>query len=164
MKKVLLVFVLITIISTGTVFADHPSGLGIGVMGSLGGGWEGGSLLGGLIISLKLPSMPVYWGVDLAFGKNYFRLGVIGDYYLIDRVLINDINLNWFVGVGGWVNCVIDPFSFGFGARLPIGLSWQPIKILEVFINIAPSIGISLNPFYFPAGGIAGEIGVRLWL
>ena len=42
MKKILLVLVLFAIITTGTVFADHPKGWGIGVVGSFGFGSVGG--------------------------------------------------------------------------------------------------------------------------
>jgi hypothetical protein len=36
--------------------------------------------------------------------------------------------------------------------------------MLEIFVDVAPSFGISLNPFKFPAGGLPLEVGFRLWL
>ena len=170
MKKFVILFALIAILATGTVFADHPAGTGIGVMGLFGGHWPGGGY-GGAAFSLKLPSLPIYWGVNLHFQKGVFSLGVIGDYYLIDSVLVSDLKLHWFLGLGGRVNLSFndDEMLFGLGARIPIGLSWQPVEqdgmLLEVFADIAPSLGVRVSPkFYFPAGGWQGDVGIRLWL
>jgi hypothetical protein len=189
MKKILFVFVLAVILATGTAFADHPDGLGIGVVGGIGwGGFNGGGAYG---LSLKIPSIPVYWAVNLGFGSNYFRVGLTGDYYMIDQVLVKDIGLHWFLGLGGFFNFYsysdkwngIEDYNhthMNFGGRVPIGLSWQPVKLLEIFLDVAPSLGVGLNSgwevknstgvvvakedssggFFW---GIPLEIGLRLW-
>ena len=133
------------------------------------GGWNPNwNLKGGpqAALSLKLPGIPVFWAFSVSFGPEQLFLGVSGDNYFIDRVLVSDLNLHWFIGLGGYVNFGVgDVFIFSFGARLPIGISWQPFPLLEVFLDIAPQLGVQLAPtFDFPAGGWPVEIGVRLWL
>lgn len=176
MKKIIIVFALAAILATGTAFADHPDGWGVGIVGGYYGGWEGGGYphFG---LSLKVPDLPIFWGINLNISSYYFGLGVTGDYYFIDKILAPDINLHWFLGVGGWVNLGIwntgnkdGGVAFGLGARVPIGLSWQldlggsPLTFLEIFLDVAPSLGVYIAPgFHFPAGGWPIEFGLRLW-
>jgi len=190
MKKLVIVVALIAILATGSVFADHPSGLGIGVVGGMGWGGFGGGAYG---LSLKLPSIPIFWAINLGAGSNYFRIGLTGDSYFIDQVLVSDIGLHWFLGLGGFFNfynyseeyrsgSYSSKYSYthmNLGARLPIGLSWQPIDLIEIFIDLAPSLGLGIDGgykyknsigdevkkdgsmgFFF---GIPLEIGLRLW-
>ena len=169
MKKLVMVIALAAILATGTAFAVQD-GLGIGVFGSGGGGWEAGSVGGGGALSLKLPSMPVYWGINFGLG-NGFWLGVSGDFlHLIDnQPLVQDIGLSWFIrgGLYGKLWLGGEWVALDFGARLPIGLSWQPIRLFELFIDIAPSIGLGMafaDPLYVGlGGGWVGELGIRLW-
>jgi hypothetical protein len=168
MKKILLVLILVVVFS-GVAFADHPDDqMGIGVMFR----WDTITWKNdfdnniGVALSLKAPSVPIFWGVNFGFGKNYFGLGVTGDKYFMEGTLVSAINLHLFVGLGmyGSLFRIVDSYSFGFGLRLPIGLSWHVIDMLEVFLDVAPSLGISVNPFNFPAGGLPLELGFRLWL
>jgi hypothetical protein len=115
--------------------------------------------------------MPPFWGINLRINKEYFGLGVSGDYYLVDKALVPDINLGWFLGVGGYVNTAFydnsnaDRLWLDVGGRVPIGLSWQPAKFLEVFITVIPDIGLGIVPELGNLDwNINGEIGVRLWL
>jgi len=173
MKKFLVVFVLAVILATGTAFADHPSGLGVGVQGGGGGGWEGGGfgIYNGASLSLKIPSMPVFWAVDLAINDLGMLLGVSGDVYFIDAVLVSDIGLHWYLGVGVGVGIgVYDDLYLNAVGRLPIGLSWQlplnagPINALEIYLQAVPSLGITILPgVNFPAGGWPINLGIRLW-
>jgi hypothetical protein len=189
MKKVVVVIALAAILATGTAFADHPDGLGIGIVGTYGIGWGGA----GGALSLKIPSVPIYWGISMGLSENFFRLGLTGDSYLIDQALVKDIGLHWFLGLGGWLdfynhsttsweNKKYSAASFGLGARLPIGLSWQPVKFLEIFLDVAPSLGLWINTeakykdsvgiehtwreggIGFPAWGIPLELGLRIWI
>lgn len=166
MKKFLLVLVLFAIIATGTVFADHSNNkLGIGVMGGWYGGW-GTSGWGHAALSLKLPSIPIFWGISFGLGENHFYLGIQGDNYFYEGALVPQVNLHWFVGLGAWINVGgfgDNPF-LSLGARIPLGLSWHIVDFLEVFLDIAPSLGLQVLPsVYFPAGGWPLEIGIRLW-
>jgi len=165
MKKIVICLALFVILATGTVFADHPGGFGIGVQGGFSGAW-GGSSMGGGALSLKLPSVPIYWAVRLDISSGYFGLGVSGDHYFIDDKLVPEINLGWYLGGGGSLGLSFtgNSVGLGIGARLPIGLTWQPLPMLEVFLQVVPSLGVSILPeFHFPYGGWGGDIGIRLW-
>jgi len=166
MKKMLIVFTLFAILATGTVFADHPGGFGIGVQYGGGGHWDAGGYHSNAALSLKIPSIPLFWAVRLDINDGYFGLGLSGDYYVIDRKLVPEFGLNWYLGIGGSVGLSFwdDGMGLGVAARLPIGLSWQPIPLLEIFLQIVPSLGVDIVPdFHFPSGGFGGDIGIRLW-
>ena len=107
--------------------------------------------------------MPIFWAIDLELQDGYLGLALAGDYYLIDSQLIP--TLHWYLGVGGFVGLGFSDNSMDLrlGARLPIGLSWQPIPLLEIFLQVVPSLGVSVIPFYFPYGGWGGNLGIRLW-
>ena len=165
MKRVLFVFIFAAFFAASTVFADHPSGFGIGVQGGAGGYWIGG-FGGNAALSLKFPGVPLFWAVRLDIGHGGFGLGISGDQYLIDSILIPGLGLHWYLGVGAGLNLKLgDPLSFGVSARLPVGLSWQPVPFLEVYMQIVPSLGVTILPsFHFPDGGWGGDLGVRIWL
>jgi hypothetical protein len=188
MKKIAVIFVLAVALSIGNVYADHPKGWGIGIVGGASGAWDGFAFGGSWGLSLKAPQLPIYWGVGLWVVPNNFSLNVTGDYYFIDKVLIPEANLHWFLGLGGVVNFYNYSDSWPghdyswwrlwLGARVPIGLSWQPLKFLEVFADVVPSLGLGYysgydgwggytgksGGIYFPGGGIGFEIGLRFWL
>ena len=105
MKKILLVLALVAIIATGTAFADHPGGFGIGVVGTYGSGYGGA-------LSLKLPDMPIFWAINISAGDNNTHVGVQGDYYFIDADLI-DKWLGWYIGVGGFAGIGLGGNSLG---------------------------------------------------
>jgi hypothetical protein len=134
--------------------------------------------------------VPVYWGISAALGPNYLGVAVAGDLYFIDRKLVPEIGLNWFLGLGLFfdfytyttTDSARTNYSYtymDFGGRIPIGLSWQPISFLEIFLDIAPSLGLGIksdekwkvgNTEYKNAGsmgfhfGWPVELGLRLWL
>jgi opacity protein-like surface antigen len=172
MKKILIVIALAAILATGTAFADHPQGFGIGVVGGYFGGWESGrDYTGGAALSLKLSGLPIYWAVRLNFAgsfagmfNNYFGLNVSGDYYFMDRALIGNF-LHWYLGLGAYVSMLFtDPMYIGVGARVPIGLSIQLFNFLEIFAELPLTLGVTVSPgFHFPDGGWGASVGVRLW-
>jgi hypothetical protein len=166
MKKFLLVFVFAAFVA-GAAFADHPGNKwGIGLMGGYNINFGSAVNTGQASLSLKVPNMPVFWAVSAQLDSNYWYLALSGDYYLVNGVLIPDINLHYFLGLGfygqlGYAN----DLSFALGARLPIGLSWHVVDFLEIFLNISPSLGLGIIPdFHFPVGGVPLEIGIRVWL
>jgi hypothetical protein len=184
MKRIVLAGFLGLLLAVGA-FADHPGGWGIGAGFSYGGPWKDTSVrASNLTLFLKAPSLPIFWGItadifDWEFGNpTYLSFKVTGDYYLFDRTLVPGIGLGWFLGVGGYLNYGHSGFgnyscnAFDFGARLPIGLSFRPIDVLEIFIDAAPSIGFYYWSFSGSwtgsndnglGGGWQGDIGIRLW-
>ncbi|MDR0562587.1 MAG: hypothetical protein LBG73_07840 [Spirochaetaceae bacterium] len=211
MKKLFAVCIIGLALGTTSVFADHPSGWGVGAV--FGGpsfyGWGilnydndhpqsyyryyGSYFSLPFGVSLKMPFLPIYWKLGLNFGSNTyisnFGLSVTGDYYFIDKVLAEGAKLHWFLGAGGFFN--FDSFTlkkswsglredvswanFELGARGVIGLSWQPIPLIEVFLNGVVALGIGFDTpfksggyeesgrFIFPTGGVGGELGIRFW-
>jgi hypothetical protein len=170
MKRLILAVLVGLVVCVAGVFAEHPDGWGIGVLGRWGWGWTGGSNAGAAL-SLKAPPVPVYWGLSLGINDGYFGLTATGDYYIIDQTLISGANFGWYLGVGGafflhfWDNYS----AFAVGVRVPIGLSWRPVDVLELFLDIAPSLGIGAyfgdkSEAYFPAGEFPLELGLRVWL
>jgi len=184
MKKILLVFVLVAIIVTGTAFAadPRPKGLGIGASWGYDGGWSGGGGNNGANLALKLPSLDPYLGVSLRLGggNNYswFSVGATFDWNMVGGDLASI--LGWYIDLGGYVgfwasstsgNSANDWSRVNLGLRLPIGLTIKPIEILDIFVAFVPSIGLGLrvsgdagDDFHFPDGGWGFNVGIRLWL
>jgi hypothetical protein len=200
MKKVVLVVALGMIVAIAGAFADHPDGWGIGGGFQYGGPWRSGDYVegsSGLTLFLKAPQLPVYWGIsfwpfdlgDDPVGSIWLR--VTGDYYLFDKTLVPDFNLGWFLGVGGyvywyhasgeWTGGSSSANVFDIGARVPVGLSWQPTDFVEVFIDFGLSLGLQFTSWssefdiggykssssdtdFDIGGGWIGELGVRFWL
>ena len=182
MKKIIIVLVLAAVLTTGTAFADHPDGWGVGVLAGFGitVGDSHWNLAGGydLALSLKAPVLPIYWGISAALSDSYFGLGVTGDVYLIDMNIIDTV-LGWYLGVGGFVGLSFwdyawmgDGFGLSFGARVPVGLSVQiPVSSVgfEFFASFVPRLGLGMIfwdhwdnnvDFMFNVGG---EVGIRFW-
>jgi hypothetical protein len=117
MKKIVLVLLIGLLVGTAA-FADHD-GFGIGLVLGGGGGLHGGGFYPGL--SLKAPSIPIFWGIYASWynkadwgHENYFGITVTGDYYIIDNNLVSTtatnedgsykFKLDWYFGLGGAVN------------------------------------------------------------
>ena len=164
MKKFVLVLALVAIFAAGTAFADHPNGLGIGVVGGFSGGWSGGGGVPGYGLSLKLPSMPIFWVANFSAWSDGFWLGLRGDNYRIDDALVDDF-LHWYFGLGGYGSVLISSnyTHFDIGVRVPIGLSLQLAQTFEFFIEFAPSIGVYIGDSIGLGGGWGGAGGIRLW-
>lgn len=164
MKKILLLCAALACVSP--LFAEHPAGK-IGIGGVVSSGFGDDGLGGTLGLSLKLPSMPVFWAARMEITPNVFGFGATGDVYIIDNPLIRDKNvtLDWFFGVGGYANIFFSKSStlFSLGARVPVGLSWYIVPEWELFLDLAPSVGLTTEPL-FPALGLSGELGLRYWV
>ncbi|MDR1986044.1 MAG: hypothetical protein LBP88_03605 [Treponema sp.] len=159
MKKLVAVCIIGLSLGAAGAFAEHPDGWGLGIVGRGGYGGSGPNL------SLKAPSLPIYWGIGLGIWEGAFSMGVSGDYYIIDTALVPDINLDWYFGVGGYVSLGIsDGFGLALGARVPLGLSWEFLEHFELFGNIFAGLGIGISPLYFPDWKGGGELGIRYWL
>ena len=195
MKKALLFVILAAVLSAGA-FAQHTQkGWGIGPGIQFGDSWSKDARWGtngvgsGLALFLKAPSLPIFWSIyapifDYEFGDlTTFGLRVTGDYYIYDKPLAADIHLGWYLGVGGYAGFWHASYEykylntnyswsrnlFDLGVRVPVGLSFQPADFIEIFAEIAPSVG-----FYMwtgdgadssgLGGGWQGALGVRFWL
>jgi hypothetical protein len=167
MKKKLILVALVAVITTGSAFADYPKGWGVGLVAGYGGHWDNGYYNSNWALSLKVPSMPIFWAIDFEVWDGYVTLGLRGDYYIAHRALIPEIKLDWYLGIGGWLSLGLPSQGnayISFGARVPVGLSWQPVDVFELFLEIAPSLGFQMSPrVHFPYGGWGAGIGFRIW-
>jgi len=167
MKKIAIVLAILLALSA-SAFADHPTNkMGIGIVG--GSGFGGSGFGGGDIgLALKLQSMPIYWGLHLSLNSAGVGLGATGDVYFTDERLLKegDFALDWFLGLGGYARLGFwDSGTYAaIGARVPVGLSWHITKEYELWLDLAPSLGIGITPLNFPDWDIAGELGFRVWL
>jgi len=185
MKK-LVMLLLIGLMFSTAAFADHAQD-SFGLGGVSGIGLDGG---GGYVyfdsypasLSLKIPKVPIFWGVNMRFSNIFLGLGIgiTGDYYfwepnLVSKTATNDdgsydLKIDWYVGAGFYANMYAgyDYFSGNGGLRIPFGVSWhamQEIKKLEVCVGSVVGLGIGgrkskpyLHWFITPV-----EIAVRWW-
>jgi hypothetical protein len=180
------------VLTVGAAFADHPRGWGVGLQGEWTGGWDGGAVSPGGLVTLKIPSIPIFWSIFLGFSSDHFRISLNADYYVIDTVLIPNAKLNFFFGIGGYLGFLnyserffdkkYNATSCCIAGRFPVGLSWQPLTFLELYADFAPIIGVAINSegtyrnphdgreivwheggIFFPDGGWGFEFGVRFW-
>ncbi|MDR3334867.1 MAG: hypothetical protein LBT13_08300 [Treponema sp.] len=201
MKKLAAVCIIGLVLGTAGVFAEdqksdgggsgiftkdqHPDGWGIGIQGGFGMGG------GGAALSLKIPALPIFWAVRLNFGgssreghESHFGIGVSGDYYFIDKAILPDIGLGWYLGAGAYIGYWNntwhgwggnDDWSYSLlqiGVEVPVGLSWMipiPVK-LELYLQAVPNIGAQFavaGSDYYDDGAfwfsIGGNLGIRIW-
>jgi len=161
MKKILIVFALFAFLATGTLFAEYPGGFGIGVQGGYGG------VGGGAGLTLKFPSLPIFFNIDaVSASDSGFHLAAAGDYYFIHNDLLKETDLDYYVGfgIGASLWGFDDKLGIAAAARLPIGLSWQPITLLELYLQVVPQIGLQILPdFKLWTNFWGANIGLRLW-
>ena len=162
MKKILFVFVLVAIIATGTAFAGNFS---IGVHGGYGGIGGGGG------VNFVLPGVPVYFYVDaLGAGDHGMHISGAGDFldlFGLGKTL--QFYIRFGLGVGLWG--FDDAFGCAVAARLPIGLAWKPIPLIEIFLQAIPQVGLRIagsdsggSGFGLSSNFWGGNLGIRLWL
>ena len=178
MKKIILILIL-GLLATGVALAHTDEEIGIGATFSFGGGSHHFLISPGL--SLKLPDVPVFWGIFVNFNpvRGLWGLGMTGDRHFFegnfrDEVLTDaegytyHLRINWYAGLGGFANLLFggadDSPDITFGVRIPVGLRWHAVRWGEVALGIVPSFGM-----YGGYGGpafhwsVAGEIALRYW-
>jgi len=198
LKKLALLLLIILMFSTAA-FADHAQdSLGIGAVFGLS--WEGArrvpyadlypysylySIFNPYLVglNLKIPRVPVYWGVNIKpFHYSFFGLGITGDFYFWEPNLITkttnnnkgsyELKIDWYVGAGLYTNMYFgnDFLRGNGGLRVPFGVSWhtmQQIKKFEVSLGSVFGFGIGghkyrakpyLHWFVTPV-----EFAVRWW-
>jgi len=163
MKKIVLVVALVAFLGAGTAFAEKPTGLGIGVVAGYGGlGSSAGTPLG---ISLKIPSVPLYWGLyfnlpmNLTKGYSAFGLGITGDYMILQGDLVSSMNLGYYLGAGVFFDIYFqsykethlgsdvtgDRMDMAVGLRVPIGLTWMLAPAIELFLDVGLGFGAQMQ-------------------
>ena len=153
MKKRVLLIIVLVVLMAAPAFS-------FGIGGAFSVGFAGGTVGPGALLSLKLDSFPAVLGVGASFGADRFRLGVTADWWLWSTNLVSIINL--YIGPGLYLDIGLGNAEyFGIGARIPVGLQAFIIDPLELFLEIAPTIGFS--SVQFPTFGVQSAIGFRFW-
>ena len=157
-KKILLSCIVILVAATGA-FADVDlDGFAIGAAWYGNANFIGGTSFGNdVAVSFKLPSFPPIFAVTLGFNPSWFKFGVIADWWLINSELVDDV-LYWYLGPGVIANFAAGT-NYGYlnvGVRFPIGLHVYLIDHLEIFAEVAPTLGLGIDT------GSSGGIGLTL--
>ena len=151
-KKVLILAVLFFVIFSASAFSwGLGVAFGLNALGDLPGP--------GIMLSGKVDQLPFLFGVGLTISETYFNLGVTADWHFLRENLTGI--LNYYIGAGAFIG--VGTNNFALGARLPLALYIFPIEKLEVFLELAPALGIGFNPVRFPTFNIQGALGFRYW-
>ena len=155
MKKLALVLVLVSIIGAGTAFAQF----GIGVHGGYGG------LGGGAGVNIAFSNIFIY--VDaIGIGGNSMNLsGAVDFIQFLGGNIGSGLSWYWRIGIAAGIWGFDDTLGFAVAARAPIGLSWKPIPLIEIFLQAQPQIGLQILPdIDLWANFWGGNVGIRFWL
>jgi hypothetical protein len=157
-KKIVLIAAALFIFASVEAFS-----FGIGLRGNIG--WD--SIYGGGL--LFSPDDKKHFGLNYYMGEDSFHLGVTGDLWLLNQTLTNvgSGELNFYAGPGIYAQLGMPKDGkpgFGIGLRVPVGVDLD-FDIFDVFLEIAPQIGLS----FLPNLGLYGNwfnaaIGFRFWL
>jgi len=153
MKKLLCVAVLVAVIGAGTAFAQF----GIGVHGG------GGTLGGGGGINLAFSDIYIYVDALGAWDGGMHVSGAVDFLSLYKTNLASNFDFYVRVGVGAGLWGFNDTFGLAAAARVPVGVSWKPIPLIELFLQAVPQIGLKILPSIDLFWGVGGNLGVRFW-
>lgn len=151
-KALIIAVALLVVVAVPATFAT-----GIGVSAGLSplGGLPGSNVM----LSLKLDQLPFLMGVGFVIGQSTFGFGFTADWWALNQNLFSFVN--YYIGPGfylGYSNNLL------VGGRLPIGLNIFPVKNLELFLEIAPTLAVRFSdPIKFPEFGLQGAFGLRFW-
>ena len=152
-------FLLATILLFGTTAAfAKGSGFAIGGEGALYIAGAGGLPMSAMI-SFHIPQVPLMFGIGVS---SPIALAATADYWAAHGSLSSIFT--WYAGIGGYLAIDLGPgATVTAGGRIPIGLQAWPIgEMLELFIEIAPAVGIILVPTGFD-WHLQGAVGLRVW-
>jgi len=154
-KKLVLVVALVAALGVGTAFAD---GFGIGVHGGFG------QIGGGAGLNLAFSNVFLY--IDaIGLGENSMHVaGALDFMSLLHNEFVPTLSFYIRVGVGAALWGWDDNLGLAAGVRLPIGLSWRPIDLLEIFLQVVPQVGLQILPDVDLWSNFwGGNLGIRLW-
>lgn len=156
MKKTALLILAVLILSTVSV-----SAMGIGGAFSFDALGTESAIPGGAL-TIKLDNFAPVFGFGVKAGDGNVNLGITADLWMHHAPLAGIVSL--YVGPGAYANITVgDSNALDLGLRIPVGLQIFPIEPLELFIELAPKVGLGLNPLEFPTWGIQGALGFRFW-
>lgn len=135
--------------------AAFATGVGIAAGIQPLGGLPGSNIM----LSLRVPQIPFLMGLGFSLGTQDFSFGLTGDWWMATGGLFSFVK--YYIGPGFYAG-----YGNGFilGGRLPIGINAYPLKNIELFLEVAPTLAIAFaDPIRFPEFGLQGAFGVRFW-
>jgi len=162
MKRFILIVVFASVLA-GNIFAGSNDNLGLGTVFYGGYGYGPG-------IVLKLPAIPLYWGLNVSVrgipDKQYFGVSISGDYHFFDQALPNTEIFNWFLGSGIIYTHSHFDGKNGLSARIPLGVYFSPSQKFDVILELSPQAGFYASANFSKVDfdyGMSGLLGVRYW-
>lgn len=164
MKKLLLALALASSLAAGEVRAQT---LGIGGFWTLN---LLASATGGPGVTIALPRANPFFRAPLvinvgfpAIGTQVFLLGFTVDFWAINQSLVSFINV--YVGPGLFLNVAATGGNakVALGGRVPIGLNIKPFNWLELFLELAPALGVVIADPVTANFLLQGAFGIRFW-
>ncbi len=158
MRKIIIIVCAILILcSTAGFGAARGSGFAIGGEGSLYFAGSGG-LPASAMLTFHLPRLPLMLAIGVS---NPFAIAMTGDYWFYHHALVSI--LDFYAGLGGYFSFNPNAGNGSLGARLPLGIQLWPFgQVLEIFVEVAPALGVSLVPTGFE-WHFQGAVGFRIW-
>lgn len=122
--------------------------------------------LGGLGITGKIPGLAPIWGLNFSLSpkeETYF-FGVTADWHLYKQPLYAPFKINFYMGPGFYTSVFLaDESRADFGLRIPFAVNWTPTKFLEVFAELTPAFGVTIQDPIEPAWLLQAGLGARIW-
>ncbi|MGA2479002.1 MAG: hypothetical protein ABSG63_09680 [Spirochaetia bacterium] len=110
------------------------------------------------MLTFHLPKVPVMFAVGISSAP---AIGVTVDYWFADGKIAGPFD--WYVGIGGYASINWNPDGFALGGRIPLGIqAWPFGQTLELFVELAPAVGVSVIPTAFE-WHLQGALGLRVW-
>jgi len=151
-KVAVIALVLLVAIAVPMSFA---TGVGAAFGLPFGGGLPGSNVM----LSLKVSQVPFLMGIGFNLGESSSSFGFTGDWWVANANLFSFVN--YYLGPGfyvGYANSLL------LGGRFPVGLNVFPIKNLELFLEVAPTLAIGIgDTITFPVWGFQSGFGLRFW-
>jgi hypothetical protein len=157
MKRILILVIAVMLVAATGAFAAGGTGLAVGGEASLAFAVTGGLPMSAMLM-LHLPRFPLMLGIGASTAP---ALALTGDYWAAQGKIVSIFD--WYIGIGGYLLLDFNPGDISLGARIPIGLQLWPLgRTLEIFIEMAPAVGVSLIPTGF-GWHLQGALGLRFW-
>jgi hypothetical protein len=163
-RKIIACLTALILVTAAGSFAEAQPTTNMGAFGvQLGINPIGGLPGSNVMFSFKVPTFPLIMGLGFAMGSNAFNFGFTGDYRAISNNIYTwkSIAVNYYMGPGFYLGYSDNML---IGARFPIGIDVYPIKNLEAFLEVAPTLAVKFgNEVKFPVFGLQAELGARFW-
>ena len=151
-KIVIIALILMAVLAVGASADTYGMGAAFS-LDALGG------LPSSAMLSLKIPQLPILWGIGAQIGGGTFNLAVTADWWLYQANLVSFLGI--YAGPGLYVRL---PGNFEIGARIPVGINAYPLDFLELFAELAIA-----HPFWteggltIPSFRLQAAFGFRFW-